>query len=650
MALRAAVGKKQVPLVLLLALVVTVVRTFLVSNGGAGGTGGGELEFSPLKRAYGSRGEAAGHDDAGPEENAGGVGAATALDASAFGVNFSMEKLNSMLGACCVKSGDGVCASCASASNTLTSPTTHTQNPSTPEHQRRAKVRREEADKLKALRDEAREERAKRLREQDPLAMHNLGNTFGELGSGDGDGDGGDGGDGDDGDESPSRSHSRDPSDHWVSNLRPKDLSVALHLDARDVARERNRTKVLNDLESGAAASYMSKHDISVALNDQRRIQNGHDLISFKLRDHRGGARSIDVEAEFMELLPVKDMLVQRRDRIIQRLELDADAKPSVFRTCAIVGNSGTILGTRSGAAIDANEIVIRINYAPTKGYEADVGSKTSYDLLNKENTMKLATGEHRWRWMQGKQDAASTSAHARPTSELLLFEMHSRIIRQQVYLRLLKRRDVKGGHGPKMWFLSPALVSASRSVWYEVKDEVERDIAILRRDMTRFDGEMSDLVTPKNPAYARWQAQNYSSLILDIARRQTERDAARRAANVDDDEHPKVFRFNNKPMSGVVALYFALQFCQTTTLYGFDAFKSNAAAALAARKGKKPLGGASANPNRVRAKYHYFDDREGMTDVHSFDYAMEWFNRIGQHMDVRVARMDVPGGGAGGD
>jgi hypothetical protein len=66
----------------------------------------------------------------------------------------------------------------------------------------------------------------------------------------------------------------------------------------------------------------------------------------------------------------------------------------------------------------------MRINYAPTKGFEADVGSTTTLDLCNKENAGFLTQGKHKWR-----------------NSTLLLFEAHSRIIRKNVYHKLLQSK-----------------------------------------------------------------------------------------------------------------------------------------------------------------------------------------------------------------
>ena len=55
------------------------------------------------------------------------------------------------------------------------------------------------------------------------------------------------------------------------------------------------------------------------------------------------------------------------------------------FKTCAAVGNSGGLLDEKAGAVIDAHQVVLRFNNAPTKGYEENVGSKTTFKLLNRK-------------------------------------------------------------------------------------------------------------------------------------------------------------------------------------------------------------------------------------------------------------------------
>nr|XP_019601023.1 PREDICTED: alpha-N-acetylgalactosaminide alpha-2,6-sialyltransferase 2 isoform X3 [Rhinolophus sinicus] len=55
---------------------------------------------------------------------------------------------------------------------------------------------------------------------------------------------------------------------------------------------------------------------------------------------------------------------------------------------CAVVGNGGILNGSRQGLNIDAHDYVFRLNGAVTKGFEDDVGTKTSFYGFT-VNTMK---------------------------------------------------------------------------------------------------------------------------------------------------------------------------------------------------------------------------------------------------------------------
>ncbi|XP_048837169.1 CMP-N-acetylneuraminate-beta-galactosamide-alpha-2,3-sialyltransferase 4-like isoform X1 [Brienomyrus brachyistius] len=55
-------------------------------------------------------------------------------------------------------------------------------------------------------------------------------------------------------------------------------------------------------------------------------------------------------------------------------------------RTCIVVGNGYTIKNSSLGSIINTYDVVIRLNDAPVRGYEADVGSKTTLRLFYPES------------------------------------------------------------------------------------------------------------------------------------------------------------------------------------------------------------------------------------------------------------------------
>ena len=64
------------------------------------------------------------------------------------------------------------------------------------------------------------------------------------------------------------------------------------------------------------------------------------------------------------------------------------------WRTCALVGNSGHLLKMDYGnKSTEKFDVVVRINQAPTKGYEKFVGKKTTHRLLNRLWTIAYHDG-----------------------------------------------------------------------------------------------------------------------------------------------------------------------------------------------------------------------------------------------------------------
>ncbi|XP_077161746.1 alpha-N-acetyl-neuraminyl-2,3-beta-galactosyl-1,3-N-acetyl-galactosaminide alpha-2,6-sialyltransferase isoform X2 [Paroedura picta] len=64
----------------------------------------------------------------------------------------------------------------------------------------------------------------------------------------------------------------------------------------------------------------------------------------------------------------------------------NAGCKPLVrtpCHQCAVVSSSGQMLGSHSGKEIDDKECVLRMNQAPTQGYEDDVGARSTIRVVS---------------------------------------------------------------------------------------------------------------------------------------------------------------------------------------------------------------------------------------------------------------------------
>ena len=66
--------------------------------------------------------------------------------------------------------------------------------------------------------------------------------------------------------------------------------------------------------------------------------------------------------------------------------EGDEVFRDKVYGRCSVVGSSGIVLNYEHGREIDASDMVIRFNSAPTKGFEKHVGSFTTHRITNTQN------------------------------------------------------------------------------------------------------------------------------------------------------------------------------------------------------------------------------------------------------------------------
>ncbi|KAL2082599.1 hypothetical protein ACEWY4_022417 [Coilia grayii] len=86
---------------------------------------------------------------------------------------------------------------------------------------------------------------------------------------------------------------------------------------------------------------------------------------------------------------------VDKLFQIIPDKELYMDGCPDCCRVCSVVGNSGNLKNSRYGPLIDFSDFILRINRGPTKGYERDVGSKTTHRIIYPESAVDVDNSTH---------------------------------------------------------------------------------------------------------------------------------------------------------------------------------------------------------------------------------------------------------------
>ncbi|TDH14361.1 hypothetical protein EPR50_G00035340 [Perca flavescens] len=79
--------------------------------------------------------------------------------------------------------------------------------------------------------------------------------------------------------------------------------------------------------------------------------------------------------------------------KVISPPTVDFRPPSSRCRSCAVVGNSGNLLGSESGNLINSHDYVIRMNKAVTRGFEKDVGNQTTHHFLYPESAVDVDHG-----------------------------------------------------------------------------------------------------------------------------------------------------------------------------------------------------------------------------------------------------------------
>ena len=81
------------------------------------------------------------------------------------------------------------------------------------------------------------------------------------------------------------------------------------------------------------------------------------------------------------------------------------------FHSCALVGNSGGLLTTELGDVLDEHEVVLRLDGAPTRGFEKHVGRRTTFRLASHATVEALLADPTHSSRVLGGGGAASGSA-----------------------------------------------------------------------------------------------------------------------------------------------------------------------------------------------------------------------------------------------
>ncbi|XP_061734718.1 CMP-N-acetylneuraminate-beta-galactosamide-alpha-2,3-sialyltransferase 4 isoform X1 [Nerophis ophidion] len=116
----------------------------------------------------------------------------------------------------------------------------------------------------------------------------------------------------------------------------------------------------------------------SLNLSISRQTQLFLKLEDFFWREHVSNlALPYGIKGSEMQLLKVLAVTNYQVPAIIDNLEC---------RTCVVIGNGFAIKNTSSGGIINKYDVVIRLNDSPIRGYEEDVGNKTTMRFFYPES------------------------------------------------------------------------------------------------------------------------------------------------------------------------------------------------------------------------------------------------------------------------
>lgn len=116
-------------------------------------------------------------------------------------------------------------------------------------------------------------------------------------------------------------------------------------------------------------------------------------------------------------------------------------------KSVAVVGNSGKLLHTNHGEAIDSHDAVIRFNWAPTEGYEKHVGTKTTIRISNTHFLKAVTCDKFDAKMAKNYTGWNKDFYFTRKKETIILKRMSGYVNSPEVDMRIMKRVEELGGN-----------------------------------------------------------------------------------------------------------------------------------------------------------------------------------------------------------
>ncbi|XP_041974469.1 beta-galactoside alpha-2,6-sialyltransferase 2 [Aricia agestis] len=131
-----------------------------------------------------------------------------------------------------------------------------------------------------------------------------------------------------------------------------------------------------------------------VLMSESKVFASGLDSQNtYDVKYYRKGVKEPIKEEILCALKNVTVNTVTSDDEPFRRLGFKIPKNPlqekASFNTCAVVTSAGALRGSRLGEFIDSHDMVLRFNNAPTENFTDDVGSKTTFRILNSQVVTK---------------------------------------------------------------------------------------------------------------------------------------------------------------------------------------------------------------------------------------------------------------------